>query len=137
MKIPHALARLLIVAVGFAGPVVFGADPDPAEQQTECQAMDNPFMRMECYTRLAVTEGNPRICYDLDDALSGRQSCIIEVALSKKSAPVCRRLSGDHARTLCYRRVGDLTGDYSACNTLESPGFRNACRPKGLKKTAP
>lgn len=129
MKMPRALSKLLVIALGVAGATVIAEDSTDA--QSACKAMENPYSRAECYTSVAVAEGKPAICDELDDALSGRKSCIIEVALSKKSPSVCDRLSGDHARTLCYRRVGDLTGDYSACDKLEIPRFRNACRPKG------
>jgi hypothetical protein len=122
---------LLIPVIGCVGASTAAAEA--TESHTQCQRLENPYTRARCYTQAAIAQADARICDALDETLSGREHCIVAVALAERRPSVCDRLAGTHARTLCYRRVGDLTGDYSSCDKLESRAFRNACRPKGVK----
>ena len=124
---PSTLSKLLFIAVGCLGSTA--SQTDATSPQPQCEALDNPYTRSNCYTRVAVSQGEPAICDHLGETLSGRENCVIEVALSRRSPRDCDRLSGDQAKTLCYRRVADLTGDYSICDTLKNADFRDACRP--------
>ena len=102
MKNQFGILFGLVSALGCAWPGVGLAGS--SKSLADCAAMDNVFVRVGCYSEIAVAEGNPDICDQIKDHHLAYANCITQVALSKQDATICDRIDGDHPKALCIIR---------------------------------
>ena len=91
-------------------------------QEANCRSMGNFFQVTNCYISLAIAENNQSICYKLEKELAIKD-CLTGVIPELGSAELCKKLSDENDRMICFAHVGSNGKDLDGCNNLPDNDF--------------
>lgn len=92
----------------------------------------------ECFDKIARATNNSELCSSIIGD-NGRNTCYTVIATTIGDSRICDNLSGEYAEQLrpqCYGLIARNKGDSSACDSIDSIASRNYCKDQAYLSEA-
>jgi len=93
----------------------------------ECENIDNPLLKEECYKTVAIKTANISICEKIKLHYQAADECYLHFAEKNNNFSLCRKIILTENRDYCYLKFAKEKRDPSLCEKITDAAIKKLC----------